>query len=86
MLFLKHETLIHSYMKLKHEQYCNATWIESELKFYLIELNSNTLNLLIPIQLNSLLIQWNLIWKLDWDSIELNSNSIEEKYNANWWR
>jgi hypothetical protein len=22
------ETLIHSYMKLRHEQHCNVTWIE----------------------------------------------------------
>ncbi len=72
------ETLIHSYMKLKHEQYCNATWIESKLNLDIIELNSNTLNWL---DSNSI--------KFTFDSMEFNStiglrfNWIEFKFN---WR
>jgi hypothetical protein len=45
-IFLKWETLIHSYLKLKMNNIANATWIEFELKLYLIELNSNTFNLI----------------------------------------
>jgi hypothetical protein len=80
-LFLKCETLVHSYLKLKHEKYYNATWIESELNLDLIELNSNTLNLL---DSNSI--------KFIFDSMEFNStiglrfNWIEEKWNENLWR
>jgi len=33
-ILMEHEdTLIHSYMKLKHEQHCTTTWIEFILKF-----------------------------------------------------
>jgi hypothetical protein len=45
-MFLKWETLIHSYLKLKMNNIANATWIEFELKIYLIEFNSNTFNLI----------------------------------------
>jgi hypothetical protein len=33
-------------MKLKMNNIANATWIEFELKLYLIELDSNTFNLI----------------------------------------
>ncbi len=42
--------------------------------------NSNTLN---SNQFNSILIESN---KWDYELIKLDSNSIEEKWNANWWR
>jgi hypothetical protein len=42
-MFLKWNTSIHCYMTLRHEQHCNATWIEVDLNLKLIVLNSNSI-------------------------------------------
>jgi len=40
-MFLKWKTLIHSYMKLRHESHSNATWIK--VRFNSIQFNSNSI-------------------------------------------
>jgi hypothetical protein len=41
LTFLKWETLIHSYMKLRHEKHCNANWIKFNL--HSTKFNSNSI-------------------------------------------